>query len=196
MIFIDMDGVIVNLGETLTDKVLYLLENPDKIKSKRTFNLVNRINNHEKRSDYNINLDFMKDIFIKKDTVGLNKFEKLVSRLSYKPLIGDSDLWANLPKEEGADELISFLSFKYGKDNLRILSAPVDDDSIMGKREWLKIHFPFLLDTASFEANKYIYSAKGRLLIDDRPKNITLWREKGGIGILHKDVTSTIQTLS
>ena len=81
---------------------------------------------------------FLKEIFVKKDTVGLNSFEKLISNLSYKPLSNDTDLWADLEKEDGADDLINFLVEQYGASNLRILSAPIDEKSIIGKRKWLK----------------------------------------------------------
>ena len=136
-IYIDMDGVIVNLGDTLTSKVNFLLKNPEKITSKSTLKLVNKINNHEDRELYTIDVNLMRSVFVKKDLIGLNKFEKLISNLSYKPLVNTKELWANLPKEDCADDLINFLIEKFGKENLRILSAPVDADSIAGKKLWL-----------------------------------------------------------
>ena len=194
-VYIDMDGVIVNLGDTLTSKVNELLNNPEKITSKSTLKLVNKINNHEEKHLYKINVDLMKNVFIKKDIVGLNKFEKLISNLSYKPLVNTKELWANLPKESEADKLINFLIQKFGKENLRILSAPVDEDSILGKKLWLQKHYPFLLKTALFEKEKYIHCKPNDILIDDRPKNINCWELENGIGILHVNVEATIKEL-
>lgn len=195
LIYIDMDGVIVNLGKVLTREVNTLINNPKNITCNDTLQIVEEIICHQDKNNYIINLEFMKNIFVKKDLVGLDSFERLVSDLSYKPLIKDIDLWASLPKENNADELIDFLSKKFGKDNLRILSAPVDLESIIGKKIWLKNHYPFLLNNAFFEKEKHIHCKPKDILIDDRPKNIKLWRKKDGFGILHESIERTIYTL-
>lgn len=42
------------------------------------------------------------------------------------------------------------------------------------------------------EGKKYKYAHKNAILIDDKIKNIELWIEAGGIGILHKSAEETI----
>jgi hypothetical protein len=44
-------------------------------------------------------------------------------------------------------------------------------------------------------AQKAKFAAPNHILIDDMEKNITAWEAAGGIGILHKNATDTINTL-
>lgn len=75
-----------------------------------------------------------------------------------------------------------------------ILSAPTkEQSSIDGKKEWLKKHLPNI--PYILESEKQIYADEDSILIDDRIKNIRKWREKGGIGILHKNAEDTISQL-
>lgn len=44
-------------------------------------------------------------------------------------------------------------------------------------------------------SNKAQFAKPGHVLIDDLARNIRLWKEAGGIGILHTDATSTLTRL-
>jgi hypothetical protein len=69
----------------------------------------------------------------------------------------------------------------------------------IGKKEWLrkrnlynKFDAVYIVDSA---AHKKHYAFKTGILIDDYEKNINGWKDNGGIGILHKDIPSTIEQL-
>jgi len=47
-----------------------------------------------------------------------------------------------------------------------------------------------------FSKDKHVHCQPGDILIDDRRSNIEEWRNSGGIGILHKDYTDTINQLN
>lgn len=54
-----------------------------------------------------------------------------------------------------------------------------------------------IVNTVEGGKNKYKYLEKnpGAILIDDYDRNIKLWIEHGGVGVLHTDVPSTIEKL-
>ena len=64
-----------------------------------------------------------------------------------------------------------------------------------GKTYWdyIKKYKPILLSSRS--KDKQNYSGENKILIDDRPSNITEWRSQGGIGILHTSAANTIAQL-
>lgn len=62
------------------------------------------------------------------------------------------------------------------------------------KKEWLKMYDIHI--TPIFVPGKIlkqVYSAPGKILIDDTLSNIVQWRNRGGIGILHKNWKQTIK---
>lgn len=102
----------------------------------------------------------------------------------------DQNWWKTMPVFAGALEFYNDMR-KLGAT--RILTAPVPVvDSFAGKAEWTLNFRPesgrfALLDLCIVRASdKNLMAAPGRILIDDREKNIKEWVEAGGIGILHK----------
>lgn len=186
-IYLDMDGVIVDMAQVLNIEIHKILKNPTNKYSKKFW---------DKFPAFDLNTidqNYLKRIFISKD-LGLNltKEEKEIKNLTYKPLSNNPDLWTNLPIYEGAKEFVEYLLDHW---KVTILSSPVDLDSIVGKELWLNNHFPALLHNSIFETNKYIHAHSRGILIDDRPKNINLWIEAGGIGILHTSFEQTKKEL-
>ena len=182
-----MDGVIVNMASTLNSEMHKMLKDPTNKHAKKFWNAFPTFNLNT------IDEDYLKRVFISKDVgIELTKEEKQVKNLTYKPLSNNVNLWTNLPVYDGAKDFVQYLLDHW---SVTILSSPVDLDSIIGKELWLNNHFPELLHNAIFETNKYIHAHPRAILIDDRPKNINLWIENGGIGILHTDFESTIKQL-
>jgi len=141
-----------------------------------------------------IDTSYLKEIFIAKDLgIPLAKSQKDIRRLTYKPLAKNLNLWAKLPIYKGASDFVKYLLSQW---KVTILSAPIDTESIKGKELWLDINFPEL-ENRLFESEKFIYAHPRGILIDDRPKNIALWQEHGGIAILHDgDFSRTIEQLN
>lgn len=106
--------------------------------------------------------------------------------------------FATLDLMPGAHELITFLKH---------LSIPTEILSSTSSRErhhqiapqklkWLETHqIPFKPNLVPGAALKQDYATPTSILIDDMERNITQWREAGGIGIWHKDVPTTMAIL-
>ena len=102
----------------------------------------------------------------------------------------DFDHWVNLEKMPDANVLWDYIS----KFNPNILSAsPQSEDSIMGKRMWVKNNLNPQPNKVILDPEKWKYvSSPSDILIDDTPKKINQWKKAGGIGILHTSAKDTI----
>ena len=102
------------------------------------------------------------------------------------------DFWTTMEWIDGGKELWEYIK----NHNVTILSDPKEFTGAKeGKRIWIKEH---LGDYTSILTGKKSFFARGHtILIDDLEKNIQLWENNGGIGILHshKDVGATIEKL-
>ena len=74
--------------------------------------------------------------------------------------------------------------------------TPMYDDIKKQKLIWLqKYGITFNPLIVPGKKKKQELSGPGKILIDDHESNIEQWKEKGGIGILHKDWETTITIL-
>ncbi len=116
------------------------------------------------------------------------------------PLIHDKkDFWETLEWMPGAKRLWTFVN----KYDSHILSAYTksDSNSIPGKLKWLRknakltqrsrIHLVLRAQKKNFAMT----NNKPNVLIDDHAKNIEEWKSKGGIGIHHLSVSTTLSAL-
>jgi len=118
----------------------------------------------------------------------------------------EKDFWSNLPWQPGGEKLWKTIQ-KYQPN---ILSSPAVDFSlpsnqqlspeynqaIQGKKEWIAKNLTNVGEEIFVPAvQKAKFAAPNHILIDDMEKNITAWEAAGGIGILHKNATDTINTL-
>lgn len=185
-IYLDMDGVIVDMANILAIETKKILSTKNKY-SKKFF---------KKHNIFDVNQvtpSYLKDLFIKKDLgFDLTRSEKDLKNITYKPLSNNRTLWATLPPYQGAKNFVTFLLENF---KVNILSSPVDEESIKGKEDWIEKHFPLVFERCIFETEKYIHAEANGILIDDRPKNIRLWREAGGIAIRHIDFETTIEEI-
>tara|TARA_R100001443_G_C3353290_1_gene177310 strand:- start:1068 stop:1643 length:576 start_codon:yes stop_codon:yes gene_type:complete len=69
---------------------------------------------------------------------------------------------------------------------------------VRDKIEWIREHInPYWTVIPTFKGSqKAAFAHKKAVLIDDRDKNIELWIEAGGIGILHTTADNTIKQLN
>ena len=73
----------------------------------------------------------------------------------------------------------------------------MDPSSRVGKDDWVKMHMPgeyrkLLLYP---RAQKMLFAAEGKILIDDMEQTIKEWNNAGGIGILHTNTADTLKQL-
>lgn len=103
----------------------------------------------------------------------------------------DIDFWKTMDWMSDGKHLWSFVKYK----NPIILSTPVTGHkpSYDGKKFWVKQHLGNIETILS--DRKEQYATSNSILIDDMERNISRWNAAGGIGILHKSTTETINKL-
>ena len=116
---------------------------------------------------------------------GVDKFWATIDGIGVK-------FWVGIKWMSDGKELWDYIKDKQPT----LLSAPSKDPSSrLGKRLWVKNNLPgtpLILASADKKQN---YAKGNRILIDDRPDNVSQWRSKGGIGILHTNTADTIKQL-
>jgi len=102
------------------------------------------------------------------------------------------DFWANLEWMSEGEKLWNYIK----KYNPSLLTAPSrHNSSRVGKQKWVDKHIsgtPVIFKAAK---NKQELAGANKILIDDREDNIERWKNAGGIGILFKNTTQTINDL-
>lgn len=96
------------------------------------------------------------------------------------------DFWADMEKTPWCDTLLDTCAKMVGRDNVRILTCPIDDpDCAAGKVEWIHRNMP------KWMHRQYIITPckedcanDHSLLIDDSDKNVDDFRTAGGHAIL------------
>lgn len=132
--------------------------------------------------------------------------EKAVFYKMIKTVASHPNFWSDLPWEPGGKELYKFIKQnKYKFSAISFLTSPLvsDPNCVNGKQEWVMKQFKavpltgFIADSKKWNYVGY-YAAENQVLIDDRKKNIDLWEQNGGIGILHSssNVQATIRKLN
>ena len=136
------------------------------------------------------------DIFLDLDGV-LTDFERHCDETGYRRPDGSPDYermncnkwFGNMCAYDGArafyDDLCRIA-------RVRFLTAPITHPECFGgKAEWIKSFVPekggFVLKDLMIVASqdKYLIAKPGRILIDDRLKNVTAWRAAGGQAVHH-----------
>jgi hypothetical protein len=101
--------------------------------------------------------------------------------------------WSTMPWMKDGKELWNFIK----NEDVTVLTAPIQDDNCYtGKREWCLRELGLSGDRVIIDKRKEKYASENSILIDDSyEKRIIPFREKGGIGIHHKNAKTTIQQL-
>ena len=121
-------------------------------------------------------------------------------RDKWQPIMQTKNFWSTLPWNPGGQRLWSFIN----KYDPHILSAYVeqttDPNCIPGKSKWARTR----LGMSGAKVNlvkrreKQNFAKVGgmpTILIDDYSKNISQFKARGGIGILHTSTSNTISQL-
>lgn len=123
----------------------------------------------------------------------------------WEPALQIPDFWVELPKIEGAVELMQYFENNVPELNLYVLTAPqhLFEDCGVQKLKWLNKHaqvFDIQRAHVVKRERKPEFAVQPcgapNILIDDYEKNINEWVEAGGIGIHHTDVQVTLQQLA
>jgi 5'(3')-deoxyribonucleotidase len=108
---------------------------------------------------------------------------------------GQEGFFLNLPEMPGARTMLE-VAIQLSGRLPHILTAPVKSEFCQPEKEqWMIDHFDGLYDQFYCQSNKEEFANPDALLIDDRMKNINIFREAGGQVIYHTDPEITIKRL-
>lgn len=128
------------------------------------------------------------DLYTRPSSLGCFDIEKLLGISTSAFWAGvdrDSGFWGSLQKTPEADAIVAAAVETVGWENIGVLTAPALADScLIGKRSWLRVHYPRLVDRVTFARDKGWYASPNHLLIDDKNENVDGFRASGGIAIL------------
>ncbi len=95
------------------------------------------------------------------------------------------EFWSNVPKTPEADQIVKYVTEEFGNENVAILTSPsMDAGCIPGKRYCIQKYFPQFKDRIIFGSAKEFLAGPGRVLIDDRDRNVDDFVAAGGYGII------------
>lgn len=181
-IYIDMDEVLVSLNPS----ILEFINNPINQNTPKGNKVINLI----KRNIFTLN-----DLNFDTASKEMKEFVRLFTCKNRR-------MWMELPWKEDGLKLWNFI--RNSNNDFYILSSPTDKECKQGKYVWLlknlksksfKNRFEFVLNNVFFEKKKYLYAEPNSILIDDLEYNIKMFKQYGGIGILHKNTKQTIKEL-
>ena len=166
-------------------------------------------------NENNETIDHTRTVYVDMDGV-IADFDKGIENITGKrpDVLTKDDMWkaierhgrvrffADLPWMDGGEEMWMFIVNNFL--NVKILTALgkqdlVDGKNTKGKRAWLQRNIPSLSDSdIIMVANKHKkrhYSKSGDIIIDDREVVVDEWNKNGGIGLLYKTASETIERL-
>lgn len=113
------------------------------------------------------------------DIGGLNLPFKVIDSLC------TSDFWADLTWHDDGHDILCLVLDRFDADEVCLLTSPMPNSgSATGKVRWIEKNLPaFKRQFIIAPVSKGLLAEPGRILIDDRDKNIREWREAGGIGV-------------
>jgi hypothetical protein len=201
-IFLDMDGVLCAFSEQYkkylaNDNLWNSVINSKKIISQNKLDTLGIdkaefLNRAEiiRQKALSSNTDSIYDIV--KQTF---KKELLISPSWTVIAYGGEEFWSTMNWNPGGKELVDFV--KSTGIHTEILTAGMGSHAANGKQAWLKKHglgnIPFNIVRSGLV--KHEYASTGDMLIDDMEENIKLFIQAGGMGIIHKNTSQTINEL-
>lgn len=107
----------------------------------------------------------------------------ITSKEFWEPLCNE-EFWATLPRCEDGCAVYEYLRDNTDYD-IVVCSSPKVRNSMYGKKDWLRQHYPELVESAIFTSEKWHIASPRHTLIDDYDANVTKFVENGGKAILY-----------
>jgi 5'(3')-deoxyribonucleotidase len=203
-IFLDMDGVLVDMTEGVVDTVNTNLQkvrngastdhmDPDSVhpgsksKSRSLKRLVKEMEKEGREEITAAEFDHLTDLKDDPDE-DFSGANKQIERYFLTAASANQDWWANLPGLPHAQTLVDLANEASHDGKAMILSAPIDDASIAGKKAWIENNLSGIdLDKVNIVHDKGEFLKKLQLpdniipiLIDDRVKYHKQFSAAGG----------------
>jgi FMN phosphatase YigB (HAD superfamily) len=191
--FFDMDGVLVDFANGVANEINKLISGEATPRSKKQTKLLSKI---KVSGITGVTAPQIEEITSMKDNKEeLNPTQKMISQLLYSIMASpDGEIWRNLPKAIGADEMLDAAA---AKGKVYILTAGIGDASDPAKKDWVKQNLSgHKIEDVILSHNKgEVISALGidpkrAYLIDDRKKHLDSFAAAGGITIAHQPPAS------
>jgi 5'(3')-deoxyribonucleotidase len=148
----DYDRILLDLDNTVNELQQYTME--------RVIELGYTI-----KSDYDNRYDVRTNIIVPEDAIVKNPI---------KYLWATSNFWENIPLINNCFDVIKYL---YNNYDLWVATVPYysckSNDQV--KTKWVKKYLPFI-DTNKIIFEKEKWNIPGKILIDDKPENLELWK--------------------
>jgi 5'(3')-deoxyribonucleotidase len=115
---------------------------------------------------------------------GLDKAMDITANQFWNPIHErGADFWACLKPLPWMRELLRRVSLL--TNEWYIVTSPSRGVcSRIGKYQWMDHHLPHALDRLIITRHKHLLAKPGRILVDDRPANLTSFTHHGGNGVL------------
>jgi len=180
-IFCDMDGVLVNLIGGVSDAIYNKPPSDSSDRYKKLQQETRKSLGGKKLTEDDVN-KYSKH------------FKKSARDFMYKVMLDDRRFWMNLKWKSGGQKLWDYIK----EYNPIILSRPVDLQSVIGKKKWVKDNLGLAGDDVQIRYDKSSYANyKGKIgiLIDDFQSNTSKFEEADGLVVLYQDSNQAITEL-
>lgn len=104
-----------------------------------------------------------------------------ISEKEFWTALDNFEFWATMPFMEDAFKILNLVEERFGEKNVFLLTAHMYTHHCTGGRHaWINKMMPDYKDRFFIGCEKYAFAHYGTVLIDDRDKNIKLFKKAGG----------------
>lgn len=197
-IYLDMDGVLVDLAQQLSETLNQDLERDPNVYTGSRKKLLKKLQAIESKESITPS-SLQSDLLSHDNKESKNEWQKILHRYKFKLMITEgADWWANLPPLTNFNLLIQECQALAGAENVYILTAPIEtgDNSVeRGKLQWILSNTNIPESKIFMTTEKHHHASSNAILIDDRVKYCSKFQQHGGNAILFKNALQAIEDL-
>ena len=115
----------------------------------------------------------------------MDKIWQMPAHIFWEPT-RSPEFWANLEPMKNADAIMEIVLDTFGPEQVCLLTAPTADigNCVAGKHAWVMKHYPDFRKRILFGSAKQFCAHDQSVLVDDKDKNIEVFRKHEGVGVL------------
>lgn len=197
-IYLDMDGVLVDLAQQLSKTLNEDLQKDPESYSGSRKKLLKKLKAVQDKEEITPT-SLQSDLLSHDNKEPKNEWQKALHRYKFKVMITEgAHWWASLPTLQGFDTLIQQCHTLAGFENVYILTSPIPtkENSVeKGKLEWILSNTNIPESKIFMTTEKHEHASSNAILIDDRVKYCSKFKKLGGNAILFKNYVQAIEEL-